>query len=98
MVVYCNSPNEYKTVWFCKMCLTAVLSVSAVSVHLAKCKEASKWPVPAKKDEDLRYICEFFSSKVALKKHIEQHENALSGFNGETIATEEYSELQDNKA
>lgn len=35
------------------------------------------------RDEDTRYICEFcnrvFSRKVTLKKHMEQHENSISG-------------------
>lgn len=49
MVKYTNSPNEYKTLWICKMCFTAVLSEAAVTVHVAQCKEASKKPPPPKK-------------------------------------------------
>lgn len=48
MVMYTNSPNEYKTVWFCKMCLTAVLNEATVSLHVAKCKDANKKPPPVK--------------------------------------------------
>lgn len=61
------------------------------------------------RDEDMRYICEYcnrvFSRKVTLKKHMEQHENAVSGVDsgesdGETmgIVTEEFCEPQDNKS
>lgn len=53
MVLYSNSPNEYKMVWICKMCLTAILSESAVDAHVARCNETSKRPAkltaPAKK-------------------------------------------------
>jgi len=80
MVRYDDTPNEYKTIFVCKMCLTCVLSEDAVKPHIMRCNEANKKVIPVKNDEESRYICEFcnrvFSRKVALKKHKEQHETA----------------------
>jgi len=42
MVRYDNSPNDYGTVWVCKMCLKCVLSEEAVKQHLINCNAVSR--------------------------------------------------------
>lgn len=49
MVRFDDSPNEYQTMWFCKMCMSCLLSESAVLRHTEKCKEVTHKPVPIKK-------------------------------------------------
>lgn len=48
MVRYTNSPNEYKTVWICKMCMTCILSEEAVNRHINDCKERIQQNQPSK--------------------------------------------------
>lgn len=51
MVRYDNSPNEYGTVFVCKMCLTCVLSEVAARAHVLRCNDSNKRVVvvPVKK-------------------------------------------------
>lgn len=49
MVRYDDSPNEYKTMFVCKMCMTCVLSENALNAHIIRCKEAFKKSEPVKK-------------------------------------------------
>lgn len=48
MVRYDNAPNEYKTMFVCKMCMTCVLSESALNSHIIRCKDAFTKPEPVK--------------------------------------------------
>ncbi|VVC31053.1 Zinc finger C2H2-type [Cinara cedri] len=80
-----NSTIGYKTVWVCRMCMKCVLHEGAVQSHLQKCKVEFKnkttvyEPVILNESLDNSYICQIcnnvFSRKVALKKHMEKHEN-----------------------
>lgn len=51
MVRYDNVPNEYGTVFMCKMCFTCVLRENAVDAHVIRCNDANKKKivVPEKK-------------------------------------------------
>lgn len=42
MVRYDNAPNEYGTVFVCKMCFTCVLSENAVRAHVLRCNDTNK--------------------------------------------------------
>lgn len=46
MICFNNSPNEYSTVWCCRICLTCILSKSAVVAHIKTCKKVIEIPVP----------------------------------------------------
>lgn len=48
MVRYDNTPNEYKTMFICKMCMTCVLSEGALGSHIIRCKEAFNKTAPVK--------------------------------------------------
>lgn len=49
MVRYDNSPNEYSTVFVCKMCMACVLSENALKSHIIRCREELKKAAPVKK-------------------------------------------------
>lgn len=49
MVRFDSSPNEYCTMWVCKMCKACLLSESAVRKHIEKCKAVTEVPVSRKK-------------------------------------------------
>lgn len=44
-----NSPSDFKTMWFCKICMKCLLSESAVFSHIGNCKEGTQIFVPEKK-------------------------------------------------
>lgn len=45
MVRYDDSPNEYKTIFVCKMCMTCVLDENSVAAHIQRCAEEFKKPI-----------------------------------------------------
>lgn len=47
MVRYDDSPNEYKTIFVCKMCMTCVLDENAVPAHIKRCTEEYKKTIVA---------------------------------------------------
>jgi hypothetical protein len=49
MIRYDNSPNGYKTVWVCRICLVFLFSEDAVNNHLSNCNISSD----AETDQDI---------------------------------------------
>ncbi|CAI6352330.1 unnamed protein product [Macrosiphum euphorbiae] len=101
MVRYDGSHSDYPTKWICKMCLKVILSEEAVKNHLIKCSIQCNRAMPPpqmKKNEVTQYICGYcekvFQRRVALKKHIESHENSSSSLESE----ESDIEMEDGSA
>ncbi|CAI6348371.1 unnamed protein product [Macrosiphum euphorbiae] len=101
MVRYDGSHSDYPTQWACKMCLKFILSEEAVKNHLITCSIQCNRAMPPpqmKKNEVTQYICGYcekvFQRRVALKKHIESHENSSSSLESE----ESDIEIEDGSA